>query len=157
MSLRKFWSSIWMKNKNTYMILKLVLQLSDMSFALAFRIAHLGIETIASSSDESRTKLILLAWNFLDLAEFCGEWSKLVSFQRESSLLRSFELLLDRSLLNTDCFWLRWRCSLGPRWLSQNHLVAQATLGLLLASDLRSYRNSNENGLADRNCKLNNH
>lgn len=127
---------------STHMLLQFVLQLGDMGFSLLPRVVHFRVQGLASGGDESRVELILLAGCLLDLAELGGKGGKLVRLDGQSSLLGGFQLVLDRDLLRRALLRRRG-CSLRHRRLSQDHLVAQPALGLLLASDLGCCKVSN--------------
>jgi len=120
---------------STYVLLQLALQLGDVSLPLLLRIVHLSVQRLAGGGDEGRTEFVLLAGRLFNLAELGGEACELVRLDRQPALLGGFQLVLDRGLLRRTRLRRRGR-AFKPRRLRQDHLVAQATLGFLLASDL---------------------
>lgn len=119
----------------SYVFLEFRSQLGNVRLALLLPAVHLRLECLTSGIDKRCVEFLPLARRLLDFAEFGSEHCHFIGLHGQSTLLGSLELLRDGEVLRGARLGRRG-CPLGHRWLSQDHLVAQAALLLLLASDL---------------------
>lgn len=117
--------------------LQLSFEIGDVRLAVRPMLFHLLLESLARRQDELAGLFVLLARRLLDLLHLGREGSHLGRFELLPALLSRLELLLD--VLDGHVALRRRRTLRRSRLhvrLAEDHLVAEAAAGLLLAPDL---------------------